>query len=266
VDQVGFHEMAHQWWGHLVGWEGYRDQWLAEGLAEFSAALALNDINGWVAADKAWESHRMFILAKIRGSNMRNCDAGPISQGQRLATGRTPMAYEAMIYEKGAYVFHMLRMMMRDGTAPRPDDRFFALMQDFAKTYAGRNATTADFKEIVERHMTHEIDATRNGKMDWFFDQWVDGVEIPSYTSSFDIEKADGGKWRIHGTVKQERVSEGFLAMVPMYLDFGRNVYRLFGRAPFKGVMSHNVDVTLELPEQPRRVVVNAHHDVLAMD
>lgn len=171
-----------------------------------------------------------------------------------------------MVYSKGAYVVHMLQMMMRDAKGPQPDARFFEMMQDFVKTYTGRSATTADFKEVVERHMTKELNATGNGKLDWFFGQWVDGTEIPRYTSSFEIEKAEGSKFRIHGTVKQERVSEGFLALVPLYLDMGKKGYVPFARAPFKGVMGHDVDVTLELPEKPKRVVVNAHHDVLAAD
>ena len=34
------HETAHQWWGDLVGWKSYRDQWLVEALASYSAILA----------------------------------------------------------------------------------------------------------------------------------------------------------------------------------------------------------------------------------
>jgi hypothetical protein len=33
------HEVAHQWWGHTVGFDSYRDQWMSEGFAEFSASL-----------------------------------------------------------------------------------------------------------------------------------------------------------------------------------------------------------------------------------
>ena len=33
------HEVAHLWWGHLVGWHSYRDQWLSEGFAEYTAML-----------------------------------------------------------------------------------------------------------------------------------------------------------------------------------------------------------------------------------
>ena len=35
------HEVAHQWWGQLVGFNSYRDQWMSEGFADFSASLFL---------------------------------------------------------------------------------------------------------------------------------------------------------------------------------------------------------------------------------
>ncbi len=33
------HEVAHQWWGHAVGWKNYHEQWLSEGFAQYFAAL-----------------------------------------------------------------------------------------------------------------------------------------------------------------------------------------------------------------------------------
>ncbi|MGH9762204.1 MAG: M1 family aminopeptidase, partial [Blastocatellia bacterium] len=36
---VGPHEVSHQWWGHILGWKSYRDQWMSEGFANFSASL-----------------------------------------------------------------------------------------------------------------------------------------------------------------------------------------------------------------------------------
>ena len=33
------HETAHQWWGNIVAWRSYRDQWLSEGFAEYSGVL-----------------------------------------------------------------------------------------------------------------------------------------------------------------------------------------------------------------------------------
>ncbi|HWP45443.1 MAG TPA: hypothetical protein VNO14_19545 [Blastocatellia bacterium] len=36
---VGLHEVAHQWWGHIIGWKSYRDQWMSEGSSNFSASM-----------------------------------------------------------------------------------------------------------------------------------------------------------------------------------------------------------------------------------
>ncbi|HXO21299.1 MAG TPA: M1 family aminopeptidase, partial [Thermoanaerobaculia bacterium] len=121
VDEVGFHEFAHQWWGHLVGWDSYRDQWLSEGFAEFSAALAVQRTKGQKAYDDFWRNRRRTIVGKIPGAPA-NYEAGPITLGYRLSTARTPWAAQAIIYSKGAYVLHMLRMMMWEAGAPNPDD------------------------------------------------------------------------------------------------------------------------------------------------
>ena len=36
------HETAHQWWGNIVAWRSYRDQWLSEGFAEYSGLLYID--------------------------------------------------------------------------------------------------------------------------------------------------------------------------------------------------------------------------------
>src|SRR6185369_17261846 len=41
IQEVTPHEVAHQWWGHAVGWATYHDQWLSEGFSDFSASLFL---------------------------------------------------------------------------------------------------------------------------------------------------------------------------------------------------------------------------------
>src|SRR5204862_430341 len=95
------------------------------------------------------------------GNTVPNFEAGPITLGSRLATDRTPAAYQALVYYKGAFVLHMLRMMMRDGSsATQPDAAFIALMQDFATTYAGQTASTADFQHVVEKHIVPTLNAT----------------------------------------------------------------------------------------------------------
>lgn len=261
VEAVGLHEFAHQWWGHLVGWESYRDQWLSEGLAEFSAALVLQHTSGMRRYDGFWENARRWILEKPRGAQIGNAEAGPITQGWRLATHRNPGAYAASVYSKGGYVIHMLRMLLREPGAD-PDAKFRALMKDFTGSFAGKTASTRDFQKIVERHMTPSMNATRDGKMDWFFDQWVRGTEIPRITEKLEIKK-EGDQYRVTGSVTQEGVSPGFRVLLPLYLEFGKGEIVSFGVLPLVGATTVPVNAALRLPKKPKRAFSNALHEVL---
>jgi hypothetical protein len=263
VDKVGYHEMAHQWWGHLVGWKSYRDQWIAEGFAEFTAALTLQHAMGWEAYDRFWQAARSQIAdSPVRGV-MPAYEAGPIVQGYRLETARSPGAYAALVYSKGGYVLHMLRMAMWDPKAPDPDAAFIALMHDFVSKHKGGLATTEDFAAAVGRHVVPALNATGDGRIDWFFDQWVYGHEVPTLSSTLTVEKAGKDRYRIVGEVVFGGVSPGFRAMVPLYLDFGEGNLVRIGGLPFVGPGTRPVNLELDLPKKPKGALVNAHGEVL---
>ncbi|HEV7515631.1 MAG TPA: M1 family aminopeptidase, partial [Thermoanaerobaculia bacterium] len=265
VDRVGYHEFAHQWWGHRVGAASYRDVWLEEGFAEFSAALAVQHTQGWGEYERFWSEARKRIVDKYPGNAMPSYQAGPITQGYRLYTERTPSAPQALIYSKGAYVLHMLRMLMREGNSPAADDRFIAMMKDFTATYGGRFATTADFKKIVEKHMVPTLNATGDGKLDWFFDQWVYGTEIPRLTANLSIGP-EGESWHITGKITQQGVSPTFRALVPLYVEFDKGEKVRVGMLPMMGEMTKPVDVKLQLPKKPRKASINGLGEVLARE
>ncbi len=265
VDQVGFHEFSHQWWGHLVTAESYRDVWLEEGFAELSAALALQHTQGWGAYDRFSRSARKEIFAKRPHSAVADIDAGPITQGIRLQTERSPYAYRSLVYEKGAYVLHMLRMLMWDGADTVPDRRFMAMMHDYVSSYAGKQAATADFQRVVERHMVPAMNAGGDGKMDWFFRQWVYGTEAPHYVADLHLESA-GAEVRIKGRITQEGVADDFRTLVPIYLAFDRGQFVRVGLLPMVGRASLPVDIALKPPKKPRGVLINARSEVLARD
>ena len=267
VDTVGFHEFAHQWWGHLVGTASYRDTWLEEGFADFSAALALQHTQGWGAYEKHWRGARTALFATyLPGSQIANIDAGPIVEGERLATRKSPYAYQVLIYSKGSYVLHMLRMMMWDPASPVPDARFIAMMKDYASSFAGKSATTADFQKVVERHLVPAMNATGDGKMDWFFRQWVYGTEAPHYAVDLKLEAEAGNQVRIKGKIAQEGVSSDFRALVPIYLELDKEQYVRVGMVPMVGTTSAAVDLLLKPPKKPRRALINARSEVLAKD
>lgn len=273
TDIVGAHEVAHQWWGHIVSWKTYRDQWMSEGFSDFSAALYLQFA---FHADPQrrlkrfldfWKNQRELITRKaLLGVNRTSLEpyrVGPLILGARLNTGRTTGAYERLAYAKGAFVLHMLRMMLRDPRAPlgEGDDRFIALMREFTRTYAHRAASTRDFQRLVEKHMTPEMDLEGNGRMEWFFRQWVYGTALPHYALHYWLRPTPDGRYRLWLKIAQSRVPDDFRMLVPVYLDYGEGKLVRLGMATVQGNSSVETEVTLATP--PERVLLNALEDVL---
>jgi hypothetical protein len=263
VDSVGPHEFAHQWWGHQIGWKTYRDQWLSEGFAEFTSALVQQQTGGFPVYDDFFEKARRRILEEPAGASIPNDQAGPITQGYRLATWQNPYAYNVLVYSKGAYVLHMLRMTMFDA-ANGGDAAFSEMMKDFATTYAGKNATTADFKRMVEKHATQSLKLTKDGKLDWFFNQWVYGTAIPKYDSKFDFEDVGGGKYKVTGSITQSNVPNDFGVVMPIYVHFDKKSFTKLASTLIVGNVTKPVTFEIALPKKPQKFAINSMHDVLA--
>ena len=117
-------------------------------------------------------------------------------------------AYNAVVYRKGGYVLHMLRSMMYD--AAEKDKPFMAMMQDFVQTHMNGNASTQDFQLIAEKHITRGMNLTGNGKLDWFFKEWVYGTAIPRYKFDYKLEDQAGGKCLLTATLTQSDVPKDF--------------------------------------------------------
>jgi peptidase M1-like protein len=258
------HEVAHQWWGHTVGFSSGRDQWMSEGFADMSASLYLTlvekDPKKFITF---WNDERELLLERD-AQGFRAIDVGPLTMGYRVNNSRTGGGVtRRLIYPKGAYVLHMIRMMMRDSRDG--DKRFKETMQDFVNTYRGKAATTEEFKAIVEKHMTPELDLEGNHKMDWFFDEYVYGTQLPSYKLDYSFDTGADGTMVMSLNVTQSNVNEKFRMVVPVYLelDDGRIVF--LGRMRVAGNSSSPAKVPLKgLKTKPRRALINYYDDVLA--
>ncbi|HXG67612.1 MAG TPA: carboxypeptidase regulatory-like domain-containing protein [Blastocatellia bacterium] len=262
IQEVTPHEVAHQWWGHIVGWASYHDQWLSEGFADFSAGVYLQAVEGKPDRYlKFLERWRERILTKNQWGRRPN-DAGPIWMGLRLNTYKTAGAYSSLVYPKGGYILHMLRMMMQDPKTG--DERFIEMMRDFVKTHYNQNASTESFKRTAEKYMTKTMDVDQNGRLDWFFSQWVYGIEVPSYKFEYKLTPESGSKVLLTARLTQSGVSESFIMLVPIYLDFDGKVVRL-GQVTING-NSTSQEIKVRLPQKPKRVLINAYHDVLAVE
>ena len=88
--------------------------------------------------------------------------------------------------------------------------------------------------------------------MDWFFRQWVDGTTIPEYRLTWRVEAAEGGKWRLIGSVAQSQVEDSFMMRVPVYMDFGGGKVVRLGSLGVAGNNS-SPEFNVLLPEKPKR-------------
>jgi len=261
---VAPHEVAHQWWGHEVGFGSYRDQWMSEGFADMSASLfvQLVEKNPKKFID-FWNEERQ-LLTERNAQGFRAIDAGPVTMGYRMSNSRTGGGLtRRLIYPKGAYILHMVRMMMWNRSTG--DQNFKETMQDFVKTYAGRAATTEDFKAMVEKHMTQEMDLDGNHRMDWFFNEYVYGTALPSYNIEYSFDSDPSGGIVFGFKVTQSNVGPNFRMIVPIYLELADGRTVMLGRARLIGNSTVEQKVPMKgMKDKPHRAVVNYNDDVLA--
>jgi hypothetical protein len=258
------HEVAHQWWGHTVGFNSYRDQWMSEGFADMSASLYLTLIEKNPRKFITFWNDERELLLERNAQGFRAIDAGPLTMGYRTSNSRTGFdTTRRLIYPKGAYVLHMLRMMMHDSRTG--DQQFKDMMQDFVRTYSGKDATTEDFKVMVEKHMTPEMDLEGNRKMDWFFNEYVYGTQLPSYQMNATFEKNADGDVVMNVKMSQSNVDDKFRMLIPIYLELANGNMVFLGRARLTGNNSFDQKIPLKgLKDMPRRAVINYYDDVLA--
>jgi hypothetical protein len=259
------HETAHQWWGNIVAWRSYRDQWLSEGFAEYSGMLytGLRDSRG----------AREDLLSQARASlkdppvtltgvgKGRLVDVGPIILGHRLNTSKTFGAYQVLIYNKGALVLRNLHFLMSNPSTGEGQP-FFDMMTDFVERYRNKTASTDDFRAVVNEHFAKTPIAKKYGmtNLNWLFRQEVYQSEFPSYEMQYKITTEADGKVFLTGTINQKNAGENWVMVLPVKLDFGG------GKAGMGTVIVQgpSTPFKIPLPAAPSKVQLDPERWVLA--
>lgn len=260
---VAPHEVAHQWWGHTVTWASYRDQWMSEGFSDFSASLFLQVVRKNQGEFVKFWGDEKDLLTERNAEGKRPIDVGPVTLGYRLSNSKAGFdIVRRLIYPKGAYILHMLRMLMWHPQSG--DERFKAMMKDFVKTYTNQPASTEDFKAVVERHMIPEMNLAGNGKMDWFFNQFVYGTALPDYKFESSFVTGPNDDQVLVMKLTQSNVDPQFRMRVPVYVELAKgNVVRL-GSVHMIGNSTIEEQVPLTgVKDRPKRAMVNYLGDVL---
>jgi hypothetical protein len=264
-DVVPFHEVAHQWWGNVVGWSSYRDQWVDEAIAEYLALLFADTqknsehiLNSWL------DLYRKRLVTKADTEDRAPADIGPVIVGTRLSSSRSPEAYNVVVYAKGTWIIHMLRQMLRQPGASGgkdPDARFTALLRTLVTKYERNALTTADFQREVEAVMTPRMDLEGGHSMEWFFAEYVRGTGIPHYRMQFTSHHTEKG-FQIRGKLLQSGVPSSFLAPVPIYgsTAVGRTFY--LGTVTAIG---EETSFTFNSPTDPHKLLIDPRMTLLCI-
>lgn len=256
---VPYHEVAHQWWGNVVGWSSYRDQWINEAIAQYLSLLFADTKKNPDHTLRVWlERFRRQLVEKPEGSAQPAGDVGALTIGTRLNSSKSSQAYEDIIYSKGPWIFHMLREMLRQPGSKNPDARFTAFLQTLATKYAYRALSTEDLQKEVEAIMTPAMDLEGGRSMQWFFEQWVRGTGIPRYRVEFTSRATEKG-FLVKGKLYQSGVPRAFIASVPLYAGSSGT------RALLGSVIAAGPETSFHFlsPIQPRKIVIDPQMTLL---
>ncbi|HKR11077.1 MAG TPA: M1 family aminopeptidase [Pyrinomonadaceae bacterium] len=259
------HETAHQWWGNIVAWRSYRDQWLSEGFAEYSGILYTGLRDGKGAKED--------LLGQLRSSlkeppvtltgvgKGRLVDVGPIILGHRLNTSKTAGAYSTLIYNKGALVLRMLHFMLSN-PATGDGQPFFNMMTDFVERHRNQMASTDDFRQVVNEHFAKSPIAQKYGmqNLNWLFRQAVYQSEFPSYEMQYKVTPEADGKVVVSGTITQKNAGENWVMVLPVKFGFS-------GKQEAMGtviVQGPSTPFQIRLPAAPSKVQLDPERWILA--
>jgi hypothetical protein len=147
--------------GHLPDWHHI---WLNEGFASYAEALWAEHLGG--AA-----SYRTYMgsMQYLGGGRIYIDDTNSVSN-----------IFSLRVYDKGAWVLHMLRGVIGDSS-------FFALLRAYYDDprFQYKDAVTEDLRDLAE--------AVSGQDLHWFFDQWIYGYYHPQYYySSMSRPRGDG--------------------------------------------------------------------------
>ena len=144
------HEIAHQWWGNSVTEADWDDVWLSEGFATYFTLLFVEHAEGRDAFVEG--------LKRSRDSVFDFQDKNPEYRLVHANLDDMRHVLTQQIYQKGAWVLHMLRGVLGDAAFRQGIRRYY-------RDHRDGSASTADLRRVME-----EVSGRDLG---WFFQQWL---------------------------------------------------------------------------------------------
>jgi len=158
---VSVHELAHMWFADMITCDTWHHGWLNEGFASYAEALY---------SEYKYDNYHDYM------SNFLYYGNGTVY----MEDVSNPFdVFKPIIYNKGAYVLHMLRGVVGD-------EVFFDIIYQYANNvnFQYGLATTEEFHAVCED--------VSNTDLNYFFDQWIYDERYPMYYYNYDYSMANG--------------------------------------------------------------------------
>ncbi len=223
--------IAYQWWGTSVSPSSRDDLWLENGFARYSEARYVEEAAGRGGLEEAVKDMSVGALAY---------DTVPLATVGKL--DQFSPECQSLVTDKGGMVLHMLRWVVGDA-------KYDLTMRQFFTQYAGKSASTDDFKAIAEKNYGDQLT--------WFFSQWFDSTGAPEFKTKYTIYRLGTNKgFRIVGQISQDLD----LFRMPVLLKIDTDGKTEEKRIEVVGTES---PFTVETFGRPRRIVVDPDDRVL---
>jgi hypothetical protein len=284
------HETAHQWWGDAIFWRSFRDQWIMEALANYSALLEL-EVENPDQVKSIMAYYHKGLETPHSGGDLPRKDAGPVSLGVRLNSSKFAGAYDMVAYGRGTWLIHMLRHMLRDASTmksasgespaqasikgkssrtaqPAPvntpgsdaDALFFSALRNVHKKFSGKVMSTQDLQLAFEEVLPKSLQFEGKRSLDWFFEGWVNGTAIPRFELDNLKISSISGKTVARANLLQKDAPESLITSVPIYASTADGKLVLLERVFADGV---ETPIKINVPAGTKKLVLDPFGTVL---
>jgi aminopeptidase N len=223
--------IAHQWWGVSVTPATKEDWWITDGFARYSEARYVESAAGEAGLEEMVKDMSVGALAY---------DSVPLSSAAKL--DYFSPEFQSLVTDKGAMILHMLRWVLGE-------KKYLEVMREFATKYAGKSASSDQFRELSEK--------VYGEKLTWFYSQWMDSTSAPEFKAKYTVYRLGSNKgFRIVGAIQQDL--DLFRMPVDLRIDTD-------GRTEEKRIDVVGTDsaFTVETFGRPRRISIDPENRVL---
>lgn len=223
--------IARQWWGVSVSPAAKDDWWINDGFARYSEARYVESAAGQAGLEEMVKDMSVGALAY---------DTVPLSSTAKL--DYFSPEFQSVVTDKGAMILHMLRWLIGE-------PKYLKTMRDFATKFAGKAASTDDFRALAEENY--------GDKLTWFFSQWLDSTGAPEFKTKYTVYRLGNNKgFRVVGEISQDLD----LFRMPVELKIDTDGKTEQKRIEVVGTSS---PFTVETFGRPRRIAVDPDNRVL---